>query len=196
MTKNQIFRATVAAASLSCGVAANADILTFTGSVTGLSTFVGLDPTCAPLPFRSAIDPSTTVGQSSLGDFTYSTSTCLGTPGSASFGSFIIDFGVDSFNGTFDGGSTPTAIPGISDVAWTFTVLGGTGRFLDASGTFDGVGTADARTRPTQIAISFNGIIDAPAVPEPATWEFLILGFGGIGLAMRRRRLRGIEQLG
>ncbi len=28
----------------------------------------------------------------------------------------------------------------------------------------------------------------APAVPEPATWAMMLLGFGGIGMAMRRRR--------
>jgi hypothetical protein len=26
------------------------------------------------------------------------------------------------------------------------------------------------------------------AVPEPATWAMMLLGFGGIGIAMRRRR--------
>ena len=26
------------------------------------------------------------------------------------------------------------------------------------------------------------------AVPEPGTWAMMLLGFGGIGLAMRRRR--------
>ena len=29
------------------------------------------------------------------------------------------------------------------------------------------------------------------AVPEPATWALMLLGFGGIGLAMRRRRRSG-----
>ncbi|MBK6298186.1 MAG: PEP-CTERM sorting domain-containing protein [Sphingomonadales bacterium] len=28
------------------------------------------------------------------------------------------------------------------------------------------------------------------SVPEPATWALLILGFGGIGIAMRRRNFR------
>ena len=28
----------------------------------------------------------------------------------------------------------------------------------------------------------------SPAVPEPATWAMMLLGFGGIGMALRRRR--------
>ena len=31
----------------------------------------------------------------------------------------------------------------------------------------------------------------APAVPEPATWAMMLLGFGGIGFSMRRRRTNG-----
>jgi len=30
----------------------------------------------------------------------------------------------------------------------------------------------------------------SPAVPEPATWAMMLLGFGGIGMAMRRNRSR------
>jgi hypothetical protein len=30
----------------------------------------------------------------------------------------------------------------------------------------------------------------SPAVPEPATWGLMLLGFGGIGMALRRRRRR------
>jgi len=44
--------------------------------------------------------------------------------------------------------------------------------------------------------VSFLGSINAPAVPEPATWAMMILGFGGIGMAMRRaRRHPMIKQL-
>ncbi|HEY7959412.1 MAG TPA: PEPxxWA-CTERM sorting domain-containing protein [Sphingomicrobium sp.] len=28
----------------------------------------------------------------------------------------------------------------------------------------------------------------APSVPEPASWTMMLVGFAGIGLAMRRRR--------
>ena len=34
-----------------------------------------------------------------------------------------------------------------------------------------------------------------PAVPEPATWGMMLLGFGGIGFAMRRRRQPALAQL-
>jgi len=33
------------------------------------------------------------------------------------------------------------------------------------------------------------------AVPEPATWALMLLGFGGIGVAMRRRRIPALAQL-
>lgn len=175
-------------------VPANADLMPFTGTVTGVSTLVGQDPTCAPLPFRSVINPSSTVGYSSLGNFTYSTSTCLSLGGATSFGTFIIDFGTDAFSGTFNGGSTPTNTPGISDTAWLFTILNGTGRFAGASGTFEGAGLADARTRPTHVAIAFIGNV-VTAVPEPTSWGLMILGFGAMGLVVRRRRTRMLEQV-
>jgi hypothetical protein len=34
-----------------------------------------------------------------------------------------------------------------------------------------------------------------PAVPEPATWALMLLGFGGIGVSMRRRRRPVLAQL-
>ena len=33
-------------------------------------------------------------------------------------------------------------------------------------------------------------LITRPAVPEPATWAMMLLGFGGIGMVMRRKRRR------
>jgi hypothetical protein len=45
-------------------------------------------------------------------------------------------------------------------------------------------GTADA-IRQVRIASAEGGV---PAVPEPATWAMMLLGFGATGFAMRRRR--------
>jgi hypothetical protein len=39
------------------------------------------------------------------------------------------------------------------------------------------------------------GRINAVAVPEPATWGMMLLGFAGIGMAMRRRRRPALAQL-
>lgn len=39
------------------------------------------------------------------------------------------------------------------------------------------------------------GHIDIQAVPEPATWAMLLLGFGAVGFAMRRRRTPFLAQV-
>jgi hypothetical protein len=47
---------------------------------------------------------------------------------------------------------------------------------------------------PNNALLGANGIL--PAVPEPASWALMLLGFGGIGLAMRsRQRGRLLAQL-
>jgi hypothetical protein len=192
----KVVRTVIAGGVLMAALPAQADVLPFTGSVTGLSSFLGAEPPCGgSQPFHSAIDPLTSIGTSPLGKFTYSTDTCLSAGGVTSSGTFIIDFGTDLFKGIFDGGSTPTEVAGVSDTDWLFTILSGTGRFAGASGTFEGTGTSDARTRPTHVSIDFTGSINAPAVPEPASWALMILGFGAIGMAMRRRRERLFEQM-
>jgi hypothetical protein len=42
---------------------------------------------------------------------------------------------------------------------------------------------------------SAEGFVTSPPVPEPATWAMMLVGFGGIGLAMRRRRKVGSKLL-
>ena len=37
------------------------------------------------------------------------------------------------------------------------------------------------------------GALTTGAVPEPATWAMMLLGFGGIGFAMRRRRTTALQ---
>jgi len=42
---------------------------------------------------------------------------------------------------------------------------------------------------------NFNGTANLRAVPEPATWGMMLLGFAGIGMALRRRRQPALAQL-
>lgn len=67
---------------------------------------------------------------------------------------------------------------GSSSLTMTTGVLtaGTTYRFLYTFNAGNGGGTFSGNASFTQ------------AVPEPATWAMMLLGFGGIGLAMRRRR--------
>ncbi|GAA0466145.1 hypothetical protein GCM10009096_03510 [Parasphingorhabdus litoris] len=73
------------------------------------------------------------------------------------------------------GADTPTFFGVISDTAFTtlqFDMSGGPEVGFDA--------------------LSF-GIANAGAVPEPATWAFMIFGFGAIGGAMRRQRKANVK---
>ena len=45
------------------------------------------------------------------------------------------------------------------------------------------------------IAAPITGRITALAVPEPTTWGMMLLGFAGIGMALRRRRRPALAQL-
>jgi hypothetical protein len=40
-----------------------------------------------------------------------------------------------------------------------------------------------------------NALLSIAPVPEPSTWAMMLLGFAGIGAAMRRRRRRRFEQI-
>ena len=178
---------------LSCS-AASADVLPFTGSMTALGA-AGPDSSCAPLPIGGTVDANTSVGTSSLGAFTYAHSVCFNPAGGPFEGIFLMNFGTDSFSGTFNGTDSPDSTPGVFDVDWTYDILAGTGRFAGASGTFTGIGTVDPRVFPAPEVISFMGTISAPAVPEPRSWAMLLLGFGAIAVASRRSRRRTFAQL-
>lgn len=187
MRSIRILHPLVGLVMLGCAGQAQADVLPFTGSLSARGV-VTPDPSCAP-SFRGVISPATTIGTSPLlGAFTYAHTVCTaGAVGGPVVGSFSIDFGTDGFHGTLAGAASPTATPPLSDLNLLYTILGGTGRFLNATGTFTGLGTADPRVRPSQIQLKFNGAINAPAVPEPGTWALLILGFGMVGWLLRRR---------
>jgi hypothetical protein len=62
-----------------------------------------------------------------------------------------------------------------------FDIIGDPGEtFTSASFSSSGGGFVDFK----QLRL----VLAAGAVPEPGTWALMLLGFGGIGMAMRRRR--------
>jgi hypothetical protein len=60
---------------------------------------------------------------------------------------------------------------------------------LGGSGTITGIGTVDFRNGAPLQNLVLNGSLNLPAVPEPATWLFLVGGFASIGAMLRRRRV-------
>lgn len=78
---------------------------------------------------------------------------------------------VYDLNGGVLGDGTTLAVEGIGAV-------GGSTSFLIGPGP---VGLCDTG--------AVCGIIEGPAVPEPATWAMMIAGFGLVGAAVRRRRI-------
>jgi hypothetical protein len=100
-----------------------------------------------------------------------------------------------------------TSTPGVLFTSLTVTPITGTGSVTYSNPT----GTSAISMLPGSLGIgsyelTFSGLSPKGgaesgnftfqlAVPEPATWALMLLGFGGIGLAMRRRRKPALAQL-
>ena len=106
--------------------------------------------------------------------------------------SFQFDYGsIDSFNTLtiFSTGANPIIIPGVNfanAANGNQTAPGTNGLFTvsgDAGELFTSINFASS-----QNAIEIDNVAAIQAVPEPATWAMMLLGFGGIGFAMRRRK--------
>ena len=177
--------AMIAAAGLANTLPAsvNAVIVPFTGSLTAIAS-VAPSASCAPQPLQGVISGGS--GLSNFGSFVYSHTFCLSGGVGPVAGTFLADFGADRFSGTLSGAAAAGAIAGTFDQTFTYVITAGTGRFVGAIGSFNGIGTVDARTPPPKIAFAFNGGIDA--VPEPATWAIMLVGFAATGTVIRYRR--------
>jgi hypothetical protein len=153
---------------------------------------------CAPTyPRTIVIEPGalSSTGTSNFGAFTASMSHCEATDAALRDiidGLFTFNFAAgDSLFGSYSGQATPGGPQGSLNILHNFVITGGSGRFLDAIGTFVSTGTlrgAFVDGGPAGIfSGSLNGIVNAPGVPEPASWAMMIGGFALAGAAARRR---------
>ncbi len=91
-------------------------------------------------------------------------------------------------------GTTSSVSILVNGIAQTFSLANGQNFFgIQATGgdrissiSFDtnGVGVVDLRQ------LRIGGVATVAAVPEPGTWAMMLIGFGGMGVAMRRTRRR------
>lgn len=182
-------------------VPASAAVVAFTGTRQNVN-FVNPPGTgrCAPLNTVniSPTNPSAS-GTSNLGNFGLTNSHCIaGPPNPANpvraltDGEFQWDFtNGGSLFGTYAGQAVFDN--GVVTGSELFTILGGTGRFLSASGQIQSVGILSfGLFEGRQVGIfsgTLSGEVSAPGIPEPDSWAMLIAGFGLIGAVARRRRV-------
>jgi hypothetical protein len=188
MMHKPVFAGAIATVLATIAAPAAAALLPFSGTATATAAPFP-DASCDPRPFRGIIAPSDSAGTSNFGAFTYGHNVCIiGAAGPVS-GVFALDFGTSSFSGLLDGMAVPRdGVPGLFDQLFTYTVTAGTGLFAGATGSLTNTGTVDVRGGPpSRLWLDLAGTIDAPAIPEPASWMTMILGLGLVGGAARRR---------
>lgn len=134
-------------------------------------------------------------GQSSNPSTALGMNVFVSDPISITFGTGITAFGADLFQ-NFGGGSQ-----GSTDTAFNILAYGAGNTLLGTfnplvspnGGDFFGLTSTDSIFRidigqPGGFAVVDNVQFSASAVPEPSTWAMLLMGFGGIGVALRRQR--------
>jgi hypothetical protein len=176
-------------------VPASAGLLPFNGSLmTSTPPLVIGGAPCGPGQALNSTNPgnSTQTTSSTFGSFGYTNIHCVPFPPvppfSISGGVFTFAFAGGDLSGDYSAETSPTGDPLVFNVAAAFAVTGGTGLFAGATGLISGIGTVDRSGASPIFTQALTGVIDAPAIPEPATWGLMILGFGAVGFAARQRR--------
>jgi hypothetical protein len=189
---HRAMRALVAVLAFAAAGAAHAATVTFTGTEMNDTPTPGPGGGCGAGQLLVSFSPGNaiTAGTSNLGAFGPSMTHCLTPPPTSySGGVFEFDFAAgDEFSGTYSGFFSPTGTPNLLNSTVNYIVTGGTGRFLGATGTFQGIGTLDRNPLRPINNLVLSGTLDLPAVPEPSVWATMIVGFFGMGASLRRRR--------
>lgn len=116
---------------------------------------------------------------------------------------FLTPDGFNLANGTLSTSATAT-----SNIDFTSALLNGTAFSLTPTGMFEFgtlANTALVAGANNVLTVSGNNLgngafagtltfAQVSAVPEPATWGMMLLGFGAVGFSLRRRRLPNMAQ--
>ncbi len=93
-------------------------------------------------------------------------------------------------NGNLVGGQTPVPSPGVTNYFRKFTAFGANAGFVN------GVNTLTFRVTDYGVVSGLRvANLVGTAVPEPATWAMMMIGFGGVATMARRRRSKGTSVL-
>jgi hypothetical protein len=180
-----LYSAATAAALALSSTAANAAVTIVGGSVVNLAV---------PTPTVSSTGLTINFGQEPIGA-TQSGAFSFNTDGSAYLANILIG---SSTTGEIITGALLTG-PGLGSVAFTpFTVGNTHGLSASDIGLLAGSTYNLSFTGSGNNAAAVTGSVSLtarPAVPEPATWAMMLLGFAGIGMTIRRRQRPHLAQL-
>jgi len=187
--------------TLSCGTynAANNGGKACTGSGTGVLNFGG--GALAPGGLTVSFDPTilnSTVNANPTSNITLGgIDTTAFTSTTYDLSGILLDILIHSTPPNQDGSLPDALITGsVSQQGATASVNFGSGNVQIGDFIYQVVPTMQLIVPPNSSSAGITTIqATVTAVPEPATWGMMLLGFAGIGLAMRRRRPSTIAQL-
>ncbi len=174
---------------------AKAGTFAFSGTRNNVTPIVGAPGgRCGPA-ITVAFSPGnlSASGTSNLGGFEFVGSHCIAgmPPGPYTDGVYEWQFAGGALLGTYSGVLNASPIAGVLDSIENIQFIGGTGKFADASGFVIATGTLSfGEVDGVRVSIGrtfFEGTLNAPGVPEPASWIMMIIGFGLVGGMLRSR---------
>lgn len=185
---SRVAAAAVAALGLCAATSATAST-TLPFNATVFLSGGGASPVGRCAPDLTVDNPGMTDTYSNFGPFVFNMSECLRPPlPTTTFdGQFLFEFANGTLSGTNYSVISATAVPGVFTLDGEYTVTGGTGDFLGATGVLVSRGQLDRRQFPPDATATLTLVGSVTMIPEPASWALLAGGLGLVAGVARRR---------